>query len=102
MIGSVPSIGEGTPSPPGQEERTVKRFPVTSSNIVSVGWEPGPPPLCGTMEVEFKHGAVYRYSGVPAAVALQVTMGALNGSVGSTFHALVRSQSYPYERVRDE
>ena len=38
------------------------RVPVTSSNLVSLGWEDG------VLEVEFRRGIVYRYEGVPEAV----------------------------------
>lgn len=75
------------------------RIPVSSSNVSSVGWRPGPPPWCGTLEIEFKRGAVYLYYGVPASVALRVLLGQLEGSVGHTFHLLVRQVDYPYERV---
>ena len=37
----------------------MQRTPVKSSNIASFGWENG------TLEVEFKSGAVYQYHDVP-------------------------------------
>jgi hypothetical protein len=77
----------------------MKRTPVVSSNIAAVGWEPGPVPWIGTMEVEFTRGAVYRYLGVTLAVTKRVLVGSLLGSVGHTFHVLVRRVDYLYERV---
>jgi hypothetical protein len=71
-----------------------------SSNLVAVGWEPGPAPWIGTMEIEFTRGAVYRYTGVPAIVAYMVCVGAVDGSVGHTFHVLVRKADFPYERIK--
>ncbi len=40
------------------------REPVSSSNLVSVGYDSE----SRTLEVEFKAGATYQYSGVPEAV----------------------------------
>jgi hypothetical protein len=42
----------------------VKRTPVSSSSIASVGYEA----QARVLEVEFVHGDVYRYQGVPASV----------------------------------
>lgn len=39
----------------------MERTPVTSSNIRAIGYDPD----SQTLEVEFNHGAVYQYSGVP-------------------------------------
>jgi hypothetical protein len=43
----------------------VKRTPVSSSSIASVGYDA----VTRILEVEFAHGHVYRYRDVPAAVA---------------------------------
>lgn len=72
---------------------------VRSSNIVSVGWESGPAPWIGTMEVLFYTGALYRYFGVPGLVAFRVVVGEHKGSVGSTFHQLIRKDTYAFIRV---
>lgn len=37
----------------------MRRRAVSSSNVASIGWEDG------TLEVEFRSGAVYRYDDVP-------------------------------------
>ncbi len=41
----------------------MKRSPVVSSNLASVGYDA----TTQTLEVEFKDGAVYQYFGVPAS-----------------------------------
>lgn len=76
----------------------MRREAVRSSNVASVGWEQGPPPWTGTLEIEFTSSAVYQYSGVAAAIAFRVLVGDGIGSVGKAFHALIRGQ-YPYRRV---
>ena len=68
------------------------RTQVQSSNIRSVGYDPG----STTLEVEFHGGGVYKYSGVPETV-YQAFMRA--ASKGSYFHAHIRDR-YPVRRVR--
>ena len=47
----------------------VNRAPVDSSNLVAVGWEADEDNAeRGTLEVEFKLGAVYQYTNVPSFV----------------------------------
>jgi hypothetical protein len=42
------------------------RTQLNSSNIVAVGWEADEDnPQSGTLEVEFKRGIVYQYTGIP-------------------------------------
>ena len=61
------------------------RRPVTSSNVASVGWEPGEEGEdVGVLEVEFKSGHVYRYEGVPER-EFEALVGA--GSVGRYLNA---------------
>lgn len=65
----------------------MKRAPVSSSNIDSVGYDPG----SATLEIAFKGGGVYQYQNVP--------QGEYNGlmnasSKGSYFHANIRDR-YP-------
>lgn len=64
----------------------MERTPVTSSNIVSVGYEAE----TLTLEIEFKNGSVYQYSGVPSD-EFDSFMNA--GSKGTYFHA--RIKHYP-------
>jgi hypothetical protein len=68
------------------------RAPVSSSNLVSVGFDPHQQLL----EIEFKAGTVYLYSGVPESI-YRGLMGA--SSHGSYFHANIRGR-FPYRRVR--
>lgn len=66
----------------------MQRIPVTSSNVVSVGW------ANGTLEVEFKSG-IYRYLGVPEDV--YVRMKAAN-SVGRFLNEHVKDV-FPHSKV---
>lgn len=70
------------------------RVPVTSSNIASVGWQPGDW-TNGILEVEFVNGAVYQYTGVS-----RETFEALRdaSSVGRYFGENIKGQ-YPYVRI---
>jgi hypothetical protein len=70
----------------------VKRTPVTSSNIMSVGYDPA----TGTLEVAYATG-VYQYADVPPEVHLNL-MGA--GSKGSYLNAQVKPQ-YAATKVPD-
>ena len=70
----------------------MKRIPVKSSNIASIGYEPA----LSTLEVEFKHGSIYQYSHVPQSV-YEALMGA--NSHGSYFNRCVKD-SYSYHKVR--
>lgn len=49
----------------------MKRRPVASSRVASIGWEEGEVrDGTGTMEVEFRSGHLYRYAGVPESAYL--------------------------------
>ncbi len=62
----------------------MKRTSVQSSNIISIGHDP----KTETLEIEFKGGGVYSYSGVTADQHSAL----LNAdSVGSHFHKHIRS-----------
>jgi hypothetical protein len=61
----------------------MKRTRVASSNITSIGYDAD----LEVLEVEFRTGAVYCYSDVPAKI-YRALMGA--GSIGTAFHKLVR------------
>lgn len=71
----------------------MNRSPVTSSNILSIGFDAA----SGILEVEFRHGGVYQYYGVPAAVhdALMATDRA-GQSVGKYFDVYVKKAGYSY------
>jgi hypothetical protein len=67
------------------------RQTVTSSNVVSIGYDPS----TEVLEIEFRTSGVYRYSTVPE----QVFDGLLNApSHGKYFWANIRDR-YPYEKV---
>lgn len=69
----------------------MRRRPVSSSNLHSVGYDPE----VRVLEVEFHHGGIYQYFGVPAAVYSSL-MNA--GSHGGYLHRHVKD-IYPYARV---
>lgn len=69
----------------------MERTPVTSSNLVSVGYDEVPE----TLEVEFRGGIVYQYFGVPKMLHESLMAAA---SVGQFFNANIRNM-FPYEQV---
>jgi len=73
---------------------------VDSSNIESLEYNTETLSLI----VTFKGGSMYKYSGVPEKVYNQIVNAELtdkNGdrSVGGTFHKLIKTKPYPYERL---
>jgi len=60
------------------------REPVESSNIESIGYDAG----SGVLEVEFKGGSVYQYSGIPQEVYNELMEA---GSVGSFIHRRIKN-----------
>lgn len=69
----------------------VKRLEVTSSNVKSVGYDRDQQLL----EVEFKGGGIYRYSGVPLKV-YQALVGA--ASIGSYLATAVKGK-FPFTKA---
>lgn len=69
----------------------MKRTPVKSSNLISVGYDES----SQTLEIEFKEGRVYRYFNVPMSV--YVALMAAN-SVGS-YHAANIKEKYRFEQI---
>jgi hypothetical protein len=69
----------------------VKRTPVSSSSIASVGYDA----KARILEVEFVHGHVYRYRDVPAAVVRAFLSAP---SLGAYLNANIRDV-YRYTRV---
>jgi len=67
------------------------RIPVTSTSLRSVGYNPE----AHELDLEFKDGRLYRYSGVPAEVHDELLHAP---SLGRYFLANVRGQ-YPCERL---
>jgi hypothetical protein len=70
----------------------VNRTPVRSSNIRSVGYEPG----TRLLDVEFHSGGIYQYSSVPESV-YQGLMSA--ASKGTYFHDHIKDR-YPCRKLR--
>jgi hypothetical protein len=62
----------------------MERQPVSSSNLVSVGYEPA----SETLEIEFKNGHIYQYYNVPQIMFDQLIQAP---SVGTFFNANVRN-----------
>lgn len=69
----------------------MERTPVTSSNVAAVGYDPD----TRTLEVEFKSGAAYSYSGVPAEIHRSLVE---SPSVGAYFSANIKDH-YPTTRL---
>ncbi len=70
----------------------MKRTPVSSSNLASVGYEVS----TSILEIEFHGGSVYQYYNVPERVYYEL-LGAV--SKGKYFHRHIRDR-YSYRRVR--
>lgn len=70
---------------------TVEREPLESSSLASAGYDPE----TSTLEIEFRHGGVYRYFLVPQSTyrAFQAA-----SSKGRFFVAEIRDR-FPYERL---
>jgi hypothetical protein len=69
----------------------VKRDPVSSSNIVSVGYDAP----SETLEVEFMSGAVYQYYNVPQSIYDAFIVAPSAGQ----FFAYQIKNAFPYSRV---
>jgi len=69
----------------------VTRTAVTSSSLASIGYSP----TQALLEIEFRHGAVYRYLGVPTHV-FDAFLAA--ESKGTFFNQAVKDR-YPHQRV---
>ncbi len=69
----------------------MKRTPVQSSNIASIGYDE----QSQTLEIEFHNGRVYQYFDVPQGQH-SALMSA--GSLGSYFHSTIKGY-YRYARV---
>lgn len=69
----------------------MRRTPVNSSNLVSVGYDAG----SATLEIEFDGGRVYQYAEVPQE-AHKALVNA--DSIGSHFHRHIRDK-YPTTEI---
>lgn len=67
------------------------RDPVSSSNIASIGYDPG----SETLEIEFTNGSICQYFNVPAGLHEQLMAAPSKGQFLNTY---IRN-AYPYSRV---
>lgn len=71
----------------------MKRQPVDSSNLSSVGYDP----QTNTLEVEFNHGGIYQYFNVPS----HIYQGLMNAnSHGQYFDQYIKRAGYSYQKIR--
>lgn len=70
----------------------MERVPVSSTNLASVGYDAS----SAVLEVEFNHGGVYQYSGVPEEIH-QGLMCA--GSHGTYFDQFIKKAGFAYAKV---
>lgn len=70
----------------------MNRIPVSSSNLRSVGYDE----QTHTLEVQFTHGGIYQYSGVPASIYRNLMSA---GSKGSFFDRYIRKGNFPYRQI---
>lgn len=70
----------------------MKRVPVISSNVASVGYDVG----THTLEVEFKEGGVYQYFDVPPAVHTGLLAAP---SIGSFLNVNIKKAGYRYKQI---
>ena len=70
----------------------MERTPVSSRSLASVGYDESG----AVLEVEFNHGGVYQYSGVPE----EVYQGLMNaGSHGTFYNEFIKKSGYPYSKI---
>lgn len=69
----------------------MNRTPVSSSNVISVGYDPG----TLTLEVEYKGDSVYQYFDVPETVYQELLRAS---SIGQFMHANIKN-NYRYAKV---
>ncbi|ARP63404.1 KTSC domain-containing protein [Mesorhizobium sp. WSM1497] len=69
----------------------MEREPVSSSSIVSIGYEPE----SETLEVEFKNSGIYQYFNVPLFMHERLLMA---DSIGSFFNTEIK-EAYPCSKM---
>jgi hypothetical protein len=74
----------------------MNRVPVISSNVVAVGYIES----THTLEIEFKHGLIYRYFQVPVSVYQGLISASARGeSVGRFLDQNVKKAGYQYTKL---
>jgi KTSC domain len=71
----------------------MKRVPVDSTNLKSVGYDPDKK----TLEVEFDKGRVYQYYGVPSALHQQLMQA--TESHGKFFIKHIKNAGFKFDQV---
>ncbi len=71
----------------------MKRVPVTSSRVISIGWENN------IMEVEFTGGAIYRYFDIHKDVYDDIMA---SESQGKALSVIINDKTIKYEKVTPE
>jgi hypothetical protein len=71
----------------------MKRMPVSSSNLASVGYDE----TSQTLEIEFLHGGVYQYFDVPSSVHEELMDAS---SHGTYFDRHIKKARYSYKKIR--
>jgi hypothetical protein len=71
----------------------MNRTPVSSSNLVSVGYDT----LNSILEIEFNSGSIYQYYNVPQSVYAGLMAAS---SHGSYFDANIKKGGYRYKQIR--
>lgn len=69
----------------------MNRAPVASSNIASIGYDPG----SETLEVGFTNGSIYQYFNVPSGLNEQFMAAPSKGQFLNTYI----KNAYPFSRV---
>lgn len=69
----------------------IERKPVTSSNVLSLGYDP----VGQVLEIEFKDGSVYQYANVPQFIYDQLIA---SSSIGSFIHNNIKAK-YSFIRL---
>jgi hypothetical protein len=66
--------------------------PVSSSNLAAVGYDNE----SATLRIQFLHGGIYDYQGVPA----DIYEGLINaGSKGQFFDKFIKKGGFPYSKI---
>lgn len=76
----------------------IPRTTVTSSNLKSIGYDPGRMLL----HVEFASGAVHEYANVPMQTHAALMASGEGGSIGRHFHEHIRNGGFTQRRLPDE
>jgi len=71
----------------------MERTPINSSHLSEVGHDPEN----NTLEVKFRSGRTYQYSGVPRSAYMQILQ---MPSAGTAFHRIIKIKRFPAREVK--